>query len=117
LDFDQQRRRVLDVALTDQHDVVDVSADQRLGQRAGRLYRDTLGERVAAHGQLGATDLVVHRRVELGLNADDLDPGFDGLRRDGHSRDEAAAADWYDERGEVRRGSQHLQREGTLPGD
>ena len=73
LDGDEQAQRVLDLRFAHEHDVIDQRAHDLAGDAAGRLDRDALGERVAAHRKLRLLDQVVHRRIKRGLNADDLE--------------------------------------------
>ena len=89
----QEAQRVLDLLFGDQHDVVDQRAHDLGGDAAGRLDRDAFRERVAAHRKLLPLDEVVHRRIERGLHADDLDIGLERLGGDRHAGDQAAAAD------------------------
>ena len=51
LDLEQQADRVLELALADQHDVVDQPLDDLRGERARLLDRDALGQRVAGARQ------------------------------------------------------------------
>src|SRR5690606_28316894 len=117
LDFQQHHDGVLDVAFADQFDAIDLAAHDVLGDDAGRLHRDALGDGVVPGGHGLAADGGVHRREALGLHADDLDAGLDGARGRGDAADQAAAADGDDHGVEVGLVFQHFQRHGALPGD
>ena len=67
--------------------------------------------------ELVPADAGGHRRVALGLHADELDAGRQVPGGDRHPRQQAAAADGHDQRVEVGVVGQHLQRAGPLPGD
>ena len=70
---------MLDVLFGDEVDAVDVGGDDLPRQLAGHLDRDALGQRVAADRAVAALDDILHRRVELGLDADDFDVRIDRL--------------------------------------
>ena len=59
-EFDPDTPDPVIATMADQHDVVDQRFNDRLVERARRLDGDAFGERVAAHGQAGAADAVVH---------------------------------------------------------
>ena len=81
------------------------------------LDRDAFGQRVAAERHVAVLDRAFHRRIELGLDADQLDVGLDRARRDRHARHQPAAADRHHDRVEVGRLLEHLKRDGARPGD
>ena len=68
-------------------------------------------------GKLLSLDQIVHRRIERGLHADDLDAGLQRLGGDRDAGDQAAAADRHQQHVEVGHRGQHLQRDGALAGD
>ena len=73
--------------------------------------------RVAGARQVRPRELGVHARIELGLDADDLDAGLQRLGRGGDAGDEAAAADRHDQRIDVGRVGEHLERDRALSRD
>jgi hypothetical protein len=62
-------------------------------------------------------DRIPHRGVERAFDADDLDRGFDRMRRNGIAGDESAAADRNDQDLELRNVLKHFRRDGALAGD
>ena len=70
---------MLDVLFGDEVDAVDLGGDDPARQLARLLDRDALGQRVAADRAIAALDDILHRRIELGLDPDDLDAGLDRL--------------------------------------
>jgi hypothetical protein len=81
------------------------------------LDGDALGQGLAAHRRRLPGQGIVETGIEGGLDADDLDPGLEGLGRHGVAADEAAAAHRRDQHLEIRARRQHLERNGALPGD
>src|SRR6202022_2997745 len=59
----------------------------------------------------------LHRWIEGGLHADDLDIGLERLGGDSHAGYQAASADRYDQDVEVRHRSEHLERDSALTGN
>ena len=64
-----------------------------------------------------AFDDILHRRIELGLDADHLDVGLERLGGDRNAGNQPAAADRDDQRVEVRRVLEHFERDGPGAGD
>ena len=64
-----------------------------------------------------ALDDILHRRIEFGLDPDDLDLGLERFRRDRHPADQPAAADRHHQQVEIGRGVEHLERDRPLPRD
>ncbi len=60
---------------------------------------------------------MIHRRIELHLDADDLDRGLDVLGGDGDAANDPAAADRHDDAVEVGRVLEHLDADRALSGD
>ena len=82
------------------------------------LDRDALGQRVAAHRQLRALDGVVHRRIELGLDADDLGcPASARLAATAMPEISPPPPIGTTSVSRSRHLLQHLERDGALPGD
>ncbi len=104
LDEEELVHGALEMRFAHEHDVVDVTAHDALGDIARIANGDAFGQRVAAHGKIGAAQAVVHRGVQGGLDADDLDPGLQRLGRDGHAGDEAATAHRHDQHLELGHG-------------
>ncbi len=92
-------------------------ADDLGGDPAGRFDRNAFGERIAAHRQMLALDDVVHRRIELGLHADDAQVRLDRFGRNRDAGDQPAAADRHHQRVEFRHGLKHFERDGALACD
>ena len=88
-----------------------VVAEDRRGQRARLLDRDSLGDRVAVLGAAG------ERAHVLGLDADEPDAGAHGAERDRDSGRQAAAADRDHERAHVGQLLGQLEPDRPLPGD
>ncbi len=108
---------MLDVLFGDEVDAVDVLGDDLAGERAGFLDGDALGQRIAADRAMTAFDDILHRRVKLGLDPDDLDAGPDRLGRRGNAADQPAATDRDDEHVEVGDRGEHFERDGAGPRD
>jgi len=86
-------------------------------QLADVAHGDAFGQRVAARRHRLAGQDLVHRRVARGLDADHLEVGLERARRHGAARDHAAAAHRHDQRVELRRILQHLERHRALTRD
>ena len=84
---------------------------------AGARDGDALGHRRAADGGRRVVHVIGHRRVALGLHADELDVGPQVAGDDGHARQQAAAADGDDERVELGVVGQQLEGARALAGD
>ena len=115
-DGEQQGDGALKFGFRHQNDVIDQRLDHLIGVLAGVLHGNALGEGVAVADRLKALHLGRHGRVKLGLYADDLDIRLDRAGRRCDARNEPAAADGDDEAVQLRRGFQHFQRNGALPG-
>jgi hypothetical protein len=63
---------VFQIVLTDQHDILHQRPHHLARQHTGGLDRDAFGNRVAMAYGLFALERRRHRRVALGLHADDL---------------------------------------------
>ena len=107
---------MLDVALINQHQVVDQCVNDCLRQFAGRAYRNALGNAAAALRQVGALDGVVHGRETRGLHTDDLDAGLDRPGGSGHPGDQSAAANGHHQGVKFGHIGQHFQGHRALPG-
>ena len=116
LDFEQQQDSLLDVALGDQHDVVDSARDDRQRQRAGRLTAMPSAI-VALRLSSAVVRCVPRRREALGLHADDFEVGSDrlgGLAMPAIRPPPPMATTRTSRAGLLR---EHLQRDRALAGD
>ena len=75
------------------------------------LDRDALGQGIAAERQMNALDGAFHRRIELGLDSDQLQVRLDRAGRDRHARHQPAAADRDHDQVEVGRILEHFERD------
>ena len=110
----EEPERVLDLLLGDEHalDFVRLQhGERRLArERAG----EPVGDRVRRHGHgPSGRERIVHRRRALRLDRDDAPVG----RRGGDSGDEAAAARRHEDRLDLGRVLEQLERQGALAGD
>ena len=117
LDLRHKHDRAFDLAFPGQHDLRARGGDDGSGRLSGTLDRDPLGQGVGAGLDRGSAQRRQHRRAAGRLDSDDLDPGIELPRRDDAPGDEPPAADRNDERVEVGRGLQHLQRDRALTRD
>ena len=116
-DADEHGDRTLEVALGDEHHVIGKFPEDARRELARLLDGNALGERIAAQRHLAALDRAFHRRVELGLDSDQLDVRLDRARGDRDAGHQPAAADRDDDRVEVRRVLEHLEAERARAGD
>ena len=106
---------MLQIVLAHQHDILHQRAHHLARQYAGGLDGDAFGDRIAVAIRpprpCSAAD---HRRIALGLHADDLDARRQRLGRHGDAGNQAAAADRHHQHLQLRHRRQHLQRDGAL---
>jgi hypothetical protein len=108
------RSRLLDLGLVRKQHVRDKLAHHRLGQGAGPLDRDSLGQGAAAGSGRPVVQGLEHGGIHRGLHADDLDLGLEALRRDGVARNEPAPADGDDQDLQLGLCRQHFERDRPL---
>ena len=108
---------MLDVALIDQHQIVDALADQMTCYLTGLADRNAVGNRALALCVGGALDGVDHGRELRRLHANDVDAGLEGARRGGDAGNQAAAAHGNHQRIQVRLVAHHFQADGALAGN
>ncbi len=87
--------------LIDEQHVGHQFAHDRQRQLADILDRDAFGQRRPADRQIFAAQRVAHRRIERGLDADDLNFGPQTTCRNGDAGNQPAAADRNDQHIEI----------------
>src|SRR6185295_5007093 len=110
--------RARDGLVADRDHVVDVLANDRERSLRGTAHRDAVRDgRRRALGDASRAERLSERRCAVRLHADDSQAWLPLRRRERDARDEPAAADRHDERVELVRVLEHLERHGALTGD
>ena len=104
--------------LGDEVDAVHLGGDDLRGSAApGSLTAMPSASVSPPIAPLAALDDILHRRIELGLDPDDLDAGLIALAAVDDAADQPAAADRNDQRVEVGHGVEHFERDRAGAGD
>ena len=109
--------RRLDGRFGHDDNIVDQPPDDFQRDVAGRFDGDALGDAGATQGRLDPVQGVIHRGIQIRLDADNIDFRRDRLGRGGDAGNEPAAADGNDDRVESRDVVQDFESRGSLPGD
>ena len=114
-DFEQHQNGAFQRRLIDQQNIRDVPANDFTGDFAGSLDGDAFGNRGAAGPDFLAGQTLFHRRIERRFGAEYFDAGLHFGCHQRHAADQPAPADRHNQRVQIRRVLQHLDRRRSLP--
>ena len=116
---DDDRKDQTYALYNDGGDVVHVLADDFVGQVAGTLDGDAVGDggNAVQGADLAVLDGAEHAGSTCSLDTVDLHVGAQGLDGEGNAGDQTAAADGHDDRVQIVHFVEDLQTDGTLTGN